>query len=88
MTEITLEQRTEIRPFKASDMVWILEHGVKEFGLRFLPAEQIDELARAREENGQCITGLVDSQLVGCGGIGWLWPGGGDVWDRVVAEAG
>ena len=56
----TLKQRTEIRPFKASDLVWIMAEGVKEFGLRFLPHEQIDELAQAREDNGKCITGLVD----------------------------
>ncbi len=76
----TLAQRTEIRPFKASDLVWIMAEGVKEFGLRFLPNEHIDELAQNREDNGKCITGLVDGVIVGCGGIDELWPGVGEVW--------
>ncbi len=76
----TLAQRTEIRPFKASDLVWIMAEGVKEFGLRFLPDEQIDELAQTREDNGKCITGLVDGVIVGCGGIDLMWPGVGEVW--------
>ncbi len=76
----TLKERTEIRPFKASDLVWIMAEGVKEFGLRFLPHEQIDELAQTREDNGKCITGLVDGVIVGCGGIDELWPGVGEVW--------
>ena len=76
----TLAQRTEIRPFKASDLVWIMAEGVKEFGLRFLPDEQIDELAQTREDNGKCITGLVDGVIVGCGGIDLMWPGTGEVW--------
>lgn len=76
----TLAQRTEIRSFKASDLVWIMAEGVKEFGLRFLPHEQIDELAQTREDNGKCITGLVDGVIVGCGGIDELWPGVGEVW--------
>lgn len=76
----TLKERTEIRPFKASDLVWVMAEGVKEFGLRFLPHEQIDELAQSREDNGKCITGLVDGVIVGCGGIDELWPGVGEVW--------
>ena len=76
----TLAQRTQIRAFKASDLVWIMAEGVKEFGLRFLPDAKIDELAQAREDNGKCITGLVDDVVVGCGGIDELWPGVGEVW--------
>ncbi len=76
----TLTQRTEIRPFKASDLIWIMAEGVKEFGLKFLPHETIDELAQAREDNGKCITGLVDGVIVGCGGIDELWEGVGEVW--------
>ncbi len=82
----TLAQRTEIRSFKASDLVWIMAEGVKEFGLRFLPHETIDELAQTREDNGKCITGLVDGVIVGCGGIDELWPGAGEVWTLLSYE--
>ncbi len=69
-----------IRPFKAEDMVWIIEYGVKEFGLKFLANDNVKELARAREDNGQCITGLVNDKIVGCGGIDLMWEGVGEVW--------
>ena len=69
-----------IRKFKADDMIYILEKGVNEFGLKMLGDDHIKELAQAREDNGQCITGLVNSELVGCGGIDLMWPGVGEVW--------
>lgn len=72
---------TGIRPFKASDMIWIVENGIKEFGLKILGNQQIKELAEAREANGQCITGVVNDEIVGCGGIDlFQWPGVGEVW--------
>lgn len=76
----TLAQRTEVRPLRADDMVWLMADGIKEFGLRFLPHEHIADLAQAREDNGKCITGLVDGRIVGVGGIDELWPGVGEVW--------
>jgi len=71
---------TGIRPFKASDMIWIVENGVKEFGLKILGNQQIKELAGVREANGQCVTGVVNDEIVGCGGIDLLWEGVGEVW--------
>jgi hypothetical protein len=67
-------------PFHAEDMLWILENGIKEFGIKCIPNEQMIELAYAREENGQCVTGWVDGNIVGCGGIDLMWPGVGEVW--------
>lgn len=71
---------TGIRPFKASDMIWIVDDGIKEYGLKSLGNNNIKELAENREENGQCITGVVDDRIIGCGGIDLMWPGVGEVW--------
>lgn len=71
---------TDIRPFKAEDMLWIMENGIKEFGLKFALNDQMEDLAKAREENGQCVTGFYQDKVVGCGGIDLLWPGVGEVW--------
>ncbi len=67
-------------------MEWILANGVKEFGLSCLPTDHMKELARQREENGQCITGLINGTIVGVGGIDLLWPGVGEVWLMVSYE--
>ena len=83
---IKTENKTEVRPMLAEDMLWVLEDGVKEFGLKFLPHEQLTELALARENNGQCITGVVDGRIVGCGGIDVMWPGVGEVWVMLSYE--
>ena len=71
---------TDIRPFKAEDMIEIIETGIKEFGLDHLSAEDVRELAEAREKNGQCITGWVDDKICACGGIDIMWEGVGEVW--------
>ena len=77
---ISTEKKDGVFKFYAEDMEWILESGVKEFGLKFIPNEQLKELARTREENGQCVTGWVDGKIVGVGGIDEMWPGVGEVW--------
>ena len=78
--QIECKTFTGVRPFKASDMVWIVENGVKEYGLKILGNDNIRELAEDREANGQCITGVTNDAIVGCGGIDLLWPGVGEVW--------
>ncbi len=74
---------TELRPFRAEDMVWITQTGIKEYGLQHLSAESVRELAEAREKNGQCITGWVDGEICACGGIDLMWEGVGEVWVMV-----
>lgn len=83
---IETEIFTGIRPLKAEDMVWILEDGVKEFGLRCLPHPHVEELAKEREGNGKCLTALVNGKIVGCGGIDLMWPGVGEVWVMLSYE--
>jgi len=77
---IECETYTGTRPLKAEDMIWVIENGVKEFGLKCMSNARIRELAEAREANGQCITGIVNDEIVGCGGIDLLWKGVGEVW--------
>ncbi len=69
-----------IRAFKAEDMIWLIEHGVLEFGLKMYGDEHLAQLAQVREDNGQCITGVLNGEIVGSGGIDLLWPGNGEVW--------
>jgi len=83
---IATELKNGVMPFHAEDMLWILQNGIKEFGLKCIPSEQMIELAQAREENGQCVTGWVDGKIVGCGGIDLMWPGVGEVWLFVSYE--
>lgn len=79
---------TGIRLFKAEDMIFIIEHGVKEFGLKAMADDHIRELAQTREDNGQCITGLIDDKIVGCGGIDLMWEGVGEVWVMLAYDIG
>ena len=69
-----------VMPFYAEDMLWIIENGVKEFGLKCIPTDQMRELAIDRENNGQCVTVWVDGKIIGCGGIDIMWEGVGEVW--------
>lgn len=72
---------TGIRPFVASDMIWIVEDGIKEYGLKILGNDNIKELAEEREANGQCLTAVVDDRIIGCGGIDLMhYKGVGEVW--------
>lgn len=77
---ISTELKNGVMPFHAEDMLWIIQDGIKEFGIKCIPTEQMVELAETREANGQCITGWVDGHVVGCGGIDMMWPGVGEVW--------
>lgn len=76
----TLAQRTEIRPFKADDMVCIIGDGVKENAIQLLGDQNLKELANQTEADNLSMTGLVDGVIVGCGGIRRLWDGVGEVW--------
>lgn len=77
---IKIETFTGIRKFIASDMIFVIENGVKEFELKMLSDDHIRELAQAREDNGQCVTGVVNDEIVGCGGIDLIYEGVGEVW--------
>jgi len=83
---IETETFTGIRPFRAEDMIWIIEDGVKEYGLKVLGNDNIKELAENREANGQCITGIVNDRIIGCGGIDLMWEGVGEVWALLSYE--
>ena len=69
-----------ITPLKAEDILYVIEHGVKEVGLKAHPTKDMIQAAREREESGLCTTGWVDGKIVGCGGIDILWEGVGEVW--------
>ena len=77
---ISTELKNGVMPFHAEDMLRIMETGIKEFGIKCVPTEQMIDHAQTRESNGQCITGWVDGEVVGCGGIDLMWPGVGEVW--------
>ena len=85
---IETEIYTGIRKFVAEDMVFIIERGVKEFGLKAIADDHIRELAQAREDNDQCITGVVNDRIIGCGGIDIMWPGVGEVWVLLAYDIG
>ena len=70
----------EVKPFKAEDMLWVLEHGVKEFGFKTVPNEELKTMAKEREASGKCITGWVDGEIIGVAGIDLLWENVGDIW--------
>ncbi len=85
---IETEIFTGIRKFVVEDMVWIIEYGVKEFGLKAMADDHIRELAQAREDNGQCISGVVNDRIIGCGGIDIMWPKVGEVWVLLAYDIG
>ena len=70
---------TGTRPFVAEDMAIILEEGTKEQGLKYYGAGTLEELAQQTENDGLSITGFVNDEIVGCGGIRKLWDGVGEV---------
>ena len=83
---IETETFTGVRSFRAEDMVWVIENGVKEFGLKILSNDHIRDLAQARESNGQCVTGVVNDKIVGCGGVDMIFEGVGEVWVMLTYE--
>ena len=69
----------EIKPLKAGDILWAVEHGVKECNIKVQSSEDIKNIARERETSGS-MTGWVDGKIVGCGGIDIIWEGVGSIW--------
>lgn len=69
-----------IKPLKAEDMIWVVEHGVKEVGLRMDSNGALEKVAKEREESGLCKTGFVNGEIVGCAGADLLWEGTAEVW--------
>ncbi len=80
------ERKTGVFKFRAEDMIWLLEDGVKEYSLKFLPHEHINDVAQQREESGTCLTGFVDGRIVGCGGVDTIHPGVGEVFVMLSYE--
>ncbi len=77
---IKTETYTGIRPFRAEDMMTIINEGTKEQGIKYYGAGTLEELAQQTEDDGLSITGIVNDEIVGCGGIRKLWDGVGEVW--------
>ena len=69
-----------VKPLKAEDILWVIEHGVKEVGLKAVPTDEMKALAKEREESGMCVTGWVNGEVVGVAGIDLLWEGVGNGW--------
>ena len=84
--ETRLSKRTEIRGFKADDMIWIVNAGVRGQDVQVYGNKNIRELAEQTEYDNMSMTGLVDGVIVGCGGIRELWPGVGEVWVLLSPE--
>ncbi len=77
---IECETYTGVRPFLADDMIWIVENGIKEFGVKILGNDHIRYVANEREVAGKCVTGVVNDRIVGCGGVDMIYDGVGEVW--------
>ena len=77
---IKTETYTGIRPFRAEDMMTIINDGTKEQGIKYYGAGTLEELAQQTEDDGLSITGIVNDDIVGCGGIRKIWDGVGEVW--------
>ena len=71
---------TGTRPFRAEDMMSIIEMGTKENGFEYYGTGTLEELAQQTEEDGLSMTGIVNDEIVGCGGIRKLWEGVGECW--------
>lgn len=70
----------DVQPMKAEDMLWVIEHGVKEARLKATPTDEMKKIAKEREESGMCVTGWVNGEPQCVAGIDMLWEGVGDVW--------
>ena len=77
---IETEIFTSIRPFVAEDMATIISDGIKENGFEYYGTGTLEELAQQTEDDGLSITGIINDEIIGCGGIRKLWPGVGEVW--------
>ncbi len=70
---------TGTRKFVAEDMMAIIEMGTKEQGIKYYGAGTLEELAQQTEDDGLSMTGYVNDEIVGCGGIRKLWDNVGEV---------
>lgn len=70
----------EIRPFRAEDMLYVIEHGIKEVGLKSQATKELVKAAEEREKSGTCITGRVNGEIIGVAGIDPIWEGVGEIW--------
>ena len=80
LTMIKTETYTGIRPFCAEDMMTIINEGTKDEGIKYYGHGTLEELAQRTEDDGLSITGIVNDEIVGCGGIRMLWCGTGECW--------
>ena len=76
----TIAERSEIRAFRAEDLLYIVGDGLKEKGIELFGKQSLRELAEQTEDDDMSMTGLVDGNIVACGGIRKLWDGVGEVW--------
>ncbi len=58
----------------------IIAEGTKEEGIEHYGSGTLEELAQQTEDDGLSITGIINDEIVGCGGIRKLWDGVGEVW--------
>jgi hypothetical protein len=77
---------TEIRPFKAEDLLQIVGDGIKEKNVQLYGKQNLEELAQQTEDDNMSMTGIVHGKIAGCGGIRELWPGVGEVWMMLSPE--
>lgn len=70
----------EVKSMQAEDMLYVIEHGVKEAGLKAIPNDEMKALAKEREESGMCVSGWVNGEVVCVAGIDLLWEKVGNVW--------
>jgi hypothetical protein len=82
----TLKERTELRAFRAEDMLFLIGDGLKEKNVQMYGNKNLKELAEQTEIDDLSITGFVDGVMVGCGGIRKMWDGVGEVWLMLSPE--
>ncbi len=58
----------------------LLEEGIMECGVMSRGNEALWELAYARERSGDCFSGYINGELVGCAGLDLYWQGVGELW--------
>ena len=75
-----------LRKLEINDILWLVEHGVKEAGMTANTTEHMRALAQQRVEQGTGITGIVNGKIVGCAGIDILWEGVGEAWCLLSME--
>jgi hypothetical protein len=84
--QMQIETFTVVRPFVAEDMTVIINGGIKEKNIEYYGTGTLEELAQQTEQDGLSMTGIVNDEIVGCGGIRKLWPGVGETWLMLSPE--